>query len=69
MGLTWTWIIELALKILLPLFNLVTPEIKQLLNDFLTGLYLKALATPNPWDDMAVGFLMDILAIPRPPPV
>jgi hypothetical protein len=46
---------------------LVTPEIKKLLNDFLTALYLKALATDNPWDDFAVGFLLDILAIPRPP--
>lgn len=68
MSNTWTWVLELFGKILVPLFNLITPELRTLLNDFLTSLYLKALATPNPWDDMAVGFLLDILAIPRPPP-
>lgn len=68
MKIAWGWILELAMKILVPLFNMITPELKQLLNDFLTQLYVKALATENPWDDFAIGFLMDILAIPRPPP-
>ena len=66
MGFTWTWVIQLALKVLLPLFSLITPELKKLLEDFLTQLYLKAVLTENPWDDLAVGFLLDILGIPRP---
>jgi hypothetical protein len=67
MSSVWTKILLMVMKIVVPLFGLVTPEIKKLLNDFLTALYLKALATDNPWDDFAVGFLLDILAIPRPP--
>jgi hypothetical protein len=67
MAVVWGWVIELILKVLVPVFNLVTPELRLLLNDFLTSLYLKAVKTENPWDDMAVGMLLDILAIPRPP--
>lgn len=68
MSVTWTWLLNLLLPILGKLIDLISPAIKAELNTFVTNLYLKALATPNPWDDMLVGFLLDILAIPRPPP-
>ena len=68
MGITWKWIIVMLVNALGPLMSEVTPVIKTELNDLLTNLYKKALATPNPWDDHLVGLLLDILAIPRPPP-
>jgi len=67
MSITWQWLIKLIVPFLTQLLTLVSPSIKAELNDFATQLYLKALATPNAWDDMFVGFLLDILAIPRPP--
>ena len=68
MSVTWTWLLNLVLPILGKLIDLISPAIKAELNNLLTQLYRKAVETPNPWDDMLVGFLLDILAIPRPPP-
>jgi hypothetical protein len=68
MNAFWGGIISAALKIFSGLMGAVTPSLAAELNAFLTALYKKALATPNPWDDFAVGMLLDILAIPRPPP-
>jgi hypothetical protein len=68
MSLTWTWLLNLLAPLLMQLIGLISPVIKSELGTLLTGLYVKALATPNPWDDMLLGFLLDILGIPRPPP-
>lgn len=68
MSATWVWILEVIGKVVIPILNLITPEIKDALNKFLTDLYLKALKTSNPWDDLFIGMLLDVLAIPRPPP-
>jgi hypothetical protein len=65
---SWAMVLQILGGVLGPILNTITPSIKTLLNDFLTDLYRKALATPNPWDDFAVGMLLDILAIPRPLP-
>lgn len=69
MGISLTWLIGIIASVLSPIIGLITPVIKNALNEFLTKLYLDALKTPNPWDDFLVGLLLDILAIPRPPPV
>ncbi len=66
MGVSWKWIIELLVKVLGPVIAILSPMISQALKDALLDLYKKALATPNPWDDFVVGFLLDILSIPRP---
>lgn len=68
MNLFWTGVISAVIRIFTSVLGMATPAIKAELNDFCTQLYKKALATPNPWDDFAVGLLLDILAIPRPPP-
>jgi len=68
MGTVWVWLLQVLASALAPIISVITPEIKAALNDFLTNLYLKALKTPNVWDDFVVGILLDILAIPRPPP-
>ncbi len=62
------WLIQILAAALGPMINILTPVIKAALNEFLTKLYLDAVKTPNPWDDFLVGLLLDILAIPRPPP-
>lgn len=67
-GFSWKLLLSVFGQVLGPLLGLVSSEIKKLLTDFLTELYVKALATPNPWDDMLVGLLLDVLSIPRPPP-
>lgn len=69
MSAIWTTILNAFISLLGPLLSTVTPAIKQELNVLLTDLFKKAQATPNPWDDFLVGLLLDILAIPRPPPV
>lgn len=68
-GISWRWIIQIFSGMLGPVIGLISPVIKAALNELLTELYKKALATDNPWDDMFIGLLLDILAIPRPPPV
>jgi hypothetical protein len=68
MSLFWQGVIQAALRIFTSILGMATPVIKAELSEFLTQLYKKALATPNPWDDFAVGLLLDILAITRPPP-
>ena len=68
MAISFNWLIQIIASALGPIVGLLTPVIKTALNEFLTKLYLDALKTPNPWDDFAVGILLDILVIPRPPP-
>lgn len=65
---TWQFVFGILAQALGPILSAITPTIKSELNSLLTQLYLKALATPNVWDDFFVGLLLDILAIPRPPP-
>ena len=68
MNVFWGNIFKWVIQIFGGIVGRVTPAIAAELNAFLTNLYQKALATPNPWDDFFVGMLLDILAIPRPPP-
>jgi hypothetical protein len=68
MNVFWGGIIKYMIQIFLGLLGQMSPQIKKELNELLTKLYLKALKTPNVWDDFAVGMLLDILSIPRPPP-
>lgn len=69
MGISWKWLIQLLISVLGPILGQLSPVIKSALNEFLTNLYLDALKTSNPWDDFLLGLLLDILVIPRPPPV
>jgi hypothetical protein len=68
MNVFWGNVLTWVMQIFAGIIGQVTPTIKAELNAFLTNLYKKALATPNVWDDFFVGMLLDILAIPRPPP-
>jgi len=67
MNVFWGSILKYVFQIFAGIIGQMTPSIIAELNAFLTGLYKKALATPNPFDDFAVGMLLDILGIPRPP--
>jgi len=68
MNAFWGGILKYVFQIFAGLIGQMTPAILSELKAFLTNLYNKALATPNPYDDFAVGILLDILGIPRPPP-
>ena len=63
---SWEWLLKILMQVLSPLFGLLTPIIKAALTEFLTNLYKDCLATPNPYDDLVVGLLLDLLGIPRP---
>jgi hypothetical protein len=67
MNVFWGSILKYVFQIFAGIIGQMTPSIISELNVFLTGLYKKALATPNPYDDFAIGMLLDILGIPRPP--
>ena len=67
MNVFWGSILKYVFQIFAGIIGQMTPSIVAELQGLLTGLYKKALATPNPWDDFAVGMLLDILGIPRPP--
>lgn len=49
--------------ILKTIMELVSPELRKLLVDFVLDLEVKAAATPNPWDDVLVLVLKKMLAI------
>ena len=66
MNVFWGSILKYVFQIFAGLIGQMTPAILSELKAFLTNLYNKALATPNPYDDFAVGMLLDILGIPRP---
>jgi len=67
MSVLWSTILKWMFQIFAGVIGQATPAIVAELAAFLTGLYKKAVATPNPYDDFAVGMLLDILGIPRPP--
>jgi hypothetical protein len=64
--MSWKWVIDLLLRMLGPITSILSPAIKAALTELLLKLYADAVKTPNPWDDWFVGFLLDILSIPRP---
>jgi hypothetical protein len=64
--MNWKWVIDLLLKMLGPIVAILSPAIKAALTEMLLKLYADAVRTANPWDDWFVGFLLDMLSIPRP---
>lgn len=61
----WSAVEPILVKVLGGIITLVTPELKTELQTLLTGFYKKSLATPNPWDDMLAGLLMDVFGFPK----
>lgn len=51
---------SLLLKVVVQIVKSISPEIKNLLNDFILSLHEKAKETDNPWDDIIVQLLADI---------
>ena len=45
------------------IFQVMTPELKQVLNVAALNVYRKARQTPNPFDDMGAGILCAILGV------
>lgn len=68
MNVFWTGILKVFASMLAGIVGNVTPGIFASLKEMLTAKYVEALKTENPWDDMFLGMLLDVLAIPRPPP-
>ena len=62
-GLSKRWIVGIVLSILRPLLALTTPKIEKAMEDGVRNLYAKAVETENPWDDMAVEFIADLLDV------
>lgn len=65
-GIGLTWIMNLVVQVLSSVLPAVTPNIKGELEEFLSGLYIRAKETPNPWDDFLLIFLLRILGITTP---
>lgn len=63
---TWKWLFEQAAKLLLPIVEMLTPEIKTELENFVLALYQKSVLTPNQWDDFLIKMLADLLNIKLP---
>lgn len=59
-------IVRILQILLAPLLAVVTPLIKDYLEDLMVKLLEKARATENPLDDMFVEFLFRLLSIPIP---
>lgn len=59
-------VLGLVALLLKPMMSVLSPMIRDLVDESLLKLYAKAQATENPIDDLFVGFLLDILDIDVP---
>ena len=53
---------KLLAKLIPLILATISPEIKTLMGDFIMSLDAKAKATSNPWDDMFVAILKEIIS-------
>jgi hypothetical protein len=65
-GVNWTWLINLLTAVLGPVIKALTAGIREELVKFLQQLYVKAEATPNPWDDFVIEFFLRVLGAEIP---
>jgi len=65
-GINWNAVVKIVMLVLSPLLGLLSPMIRDALKKAVSDLYLKALETENPFDDLLLGFAMDLLGIPKP---
>jgi len=63
---TWSGILRVVAAILGPLLKIISPMIKDLFEDSLNKLLVKARATENPIDDLFVEFLFQLLGLDIP---
>ena len=61
--MNWKSVLSVLAKFLGLIMPMITPEIKELLFDFIKKLHEKALKTDNVFDDMLTQFLMDLFQI------
>jgi len=51
------WLLQLVTMML----SVITPQLREGLNEFVLNLERQAAETPNPWDDIFVGLLKTLL--------
>jgi len=61
--MTWKILIQAFSGVLGKVLEVVTPELRKMVESFLKDLYQKAKATQNPWDDFLVELLAAVLGI------
>jgi len=54
---------EILVKILMSTLQNATPEIRQVLSEYLDSMEKKAAATDNPWDDILVMVLKGLAGV------
>jgi len=63
MAIRWTGVIAFLATLLKPIIRVVTPTVKDELQDFLRKWHAKNLETENPWDDLLSGILVEIFDV------
>jgi hypothetical protein len=63
MNVTYSFFINLAVKVLGAIIQVISPEIRKLVHDSMQRLYDNAKQTPNPWDDFFVKLLATIVGV------
>ena len=53
------WLLQLVTIML----GVITPQLREGLNEFISNLEKQAAETPNPWDDIFVGLLKTLLGV------
>ena len=66
MAIPWGVIIKIAAKVFGYLLKQMTPELEKVLENTLKDLYVKAVATSNPFDDHIMAMLLEVLDIEKP---
>lgn len=58
---------EWILKLIGLIFSVASPEVRKMVETMVTNLEQQARATKNPWDDVLVALLKQLLLGNRPP--
>ena len=61
--MSFNFLIPIVTSLFSQIFSIVSPEIRQAIDEFVKNLYLKAKATPNAFDDHAVEILAVVLGV------
>lgn len=61
--MTWNWLLNILSGVFGQLVAVITPELRELIKQFVLDLWAKAVATDNVWDDFFVKLLAGLLGI------
>jgi hypothetical protein len=63
MKITYEFWLNLSIKVLGAILDVVSPSLRKVLGDYVQDLYNKAKETDNPWDDFLIKLLASLVGV------